>query len=580
MKKISFGVSEDVVPSKFCKNLNYIEGNIKYDVSKISFRTTARGCLLELPLEYGEQVFGFGLQLKGFNHKNNKLLLRANSDPSANTGDTHAPVPFFVTTKGYGIYIDTARYVEVYCGIGNNKNRNIPSDNTVITTAEALYKKTELKETTVMTVEIPVSKGVDIYIFEGDTITDITAEYNMLSGGGCRVPEWGLGVLYRPFAGSDENDIIRLAEYMRKNDIPCDILGLESGWQSNTYSCTYTWDSQRFPNYKSMIRRLKEMGFHINLWEHAFVHCSSPVYDSLKDKSGNYEVWKGIIPDFAVPEAQDIFAGHHREYLVRQGIDGFKLDECDNSDFVHDWSFPNCTRFPSGLDGELYHSLFGTLYMQTILKALGDIQTLSQVRNAGALAASYPFVLYSDLYDHKDFIRGVANSGFCRILWAPEVRHAENRNDFIRRLQTCVFSVQCVINAWYCENAPWVDWQCEEEARELLKLRHRLIPMLKAAFDKYRISGVSPVRALVMDYTNDKETYHIDDQYIFCDMIVAPITNNEKGRKVYLPQGEWVDYWTKKKTKSGWFWVETDNIPVYRYAHLKSSPGDDITAIC
>ena len=564
MKKLTFGTPEKIVPSIYCKNFNYIETPIKYDESKISFKITARGCLLELPLEFGEEVYGFGLQLKGFNHKGHNLQLRVNSDPVAYTGDSHAPVPFFVTTNGYGIYIDTARYIEASCGYGKNKHREPVENNTIIATAEDLYQKCGLKETTVMAIEIPVAKGVDIYIFDGDTITDIVSQYNMLSGGGCDVPEWGLGVLYRCYAKYTGNEIIKTAKYFRDNDIPCDIIGLEPGWQSSSYSCSYLWDKERFPNYKEVVDKLTEMGYHINLWEHAFVNSTSPIYDSLHDYSGDFEVWQGIIPDFGTEKAQEIFAKHHRDYLVSLGIDGFKLDECDSSDYVSDWSFPNCTEFPSDMDGEQYHSMFGVLYKQTILKALGDKPTLSEVRNAGALSASYPFVLYSDLYDHKDFVTGTVNSGFSGILWTPELRDAHSKEELMRRLQTTVFSVQCLINAWYCPDVPWLEFDCENEVRELLKIRKSLVPMLKEAFNEYKNNGKPPVRALVMDYTDDKETYNIDDEYMFCkNLLVAPILVGQKGRKVYLPDGNWVDYWTKKSVKNGWFEVETDNIPVF-----------------
>lgn len=564
MKKLTFGAPEEHIPSRYCKGFNYQETDIKYDTSKISFKETARGCVLELPLKFGEEVFGFGLQLKGFNHKNTKKTLRVNSDPRSNTGDSHAPVPFFVTTENYGIYFDTARYAEFNCGYSHIKDRPPVANNTIIATAEDLYNKSGLKEDTVMSVEIPVSKGVDIYIIEGENITDVVAQYNMLSGGGCDVPEWGLGVLYRAYAKSTEEDIKKIADYFIEKDIPIDIIGLEPGWQSSSYSCSYVFDPERFPNYKETVKYVLDKGYHINLWEHAFVNSCSPIYKPLKQLSGDYEVWKGLIPDFSFEEAKDIFSNHHKKELIDLGIDGFKLDECDNSDFVHSWSFPNCTQFPSGMDGELYHSLFGTLYMQTILKALGDKPTLSEVRCAGALASSYPFVLYSDLYDHKDFIRGIVNSGFSGILWTPEVRDARNKKDLIRRLQTTVFSVQCLINAWYCEKYPWIDHGCEDEVRELLKIRKTLVPMLKEAFEKYKKTGIPPVRALVMDYTDDKETYKIDDQYIFCDsLIVAPLTEKSDERKVYLPEGRYRDFWTKEPVSSGWFTVNTENIPVY-----------------
>lgn len=564
MKKLTFGTPETIVPTRYCRNLRYVETEISYDLNMFRFKITARGCVLEFTLEEKEQIYGFGLQLKGFNHKNRKLQLRANSDPVANTGDSHAPVPFFVSTNGYGMYFDTARYAEVHCGYGKNLNRKPEHDNTIIATAEDLYKKCGLKETTVMSVEIPVAKGIDVYIFEGKNILDVVSQYNLFSGSGCRVPEWGLGVLYRAYARCTGDQVMALADEFRTREIPCDIIGLEPGWQSGSYSCTYQWDEERYPNYQEVIRHLRENGFHINLWEHAFINAASPLYSPMRNYCGDYEVWKGLVPDFADENARRIFAEYHRENLIEQGIDGFKLDECDNSDFVHDWSYPNCTEFPSGMDGEQHHQMFGTLYMQTILEALGNHPTLSEVRNAGALAASYPFVLYSDLYHHKDFIRGVVNAGFSGLLWAPELRDARSKKDLLRRLQTAVFSVHCLINGWYCPEVPWKEFDCEEEVRKLLKVREKLVPMLKKAFEEYHETGKPPIRALVADYTHDLNTYGIDDAYIFCDrLIVAPMTADTDTRNVYLPEGEWRDYWTKQSVRAGWHEVTTDLIPVY-----------------
>lgn len=565
MKKLTFGMPEAVVPTRFCPKLCYRETEIVYDVSKISFRQTAKGCLLELPLEADEQVYGLGLQLKGFNHKGHKKFLRTNSDPVANTGDSHAPVPFFVTNKGYGIFVDTARYVTFYCGFDQGGPLKADAKRDVGVSTQEVYAK-KVTGTTTMAIDIPVAKGVDIYLFEGDTITDIVSQYNMLGGGGCDVPEWGLGVFYRCYTKYTEEQVLKMAEYFREKEIPCDILGLEPGWQTHAYSCTYVWNPDRYPHYADTVRRLREQGFHLSLWEHAFIDRNSPLYETMQPYCADYRVWNGIIPDFTIPKAREAFADYHRKYLVDIGVDGFKLDECDNGDYVNDWSFPDCAQFPSGLDGELYHNLFGVLYMQTALQALEGVPTLSEVRNAGALSSSYPFVLYSDLYDHQDFIRGVVNSGFSDILWTPEVREGSSRKDLIRRIQAVVFSAQCLINAWYIEQAPWLEFDCEAEVKALLQERQKLVPMLKAAFDRYRDTGRPPIRALVMDYTDDPETYSIDDEYMFCEeLLVAPMTeaHNDK-RRVYLPQGEWTDYWTGEPVSNGWFEVETEQIPVYR----------------
>lgn len=564
MKKIRFGTPEEYVPTRFCKNLHAEESDVSYDLSKITWKKTSRGCVIELPLKQDEEVYGFGLQLKGFRHKGTKKALRTNSDPVANTGDTHAPVPFFVTTKGYGIYLDTARNAVAYCGYSKNKNRPPVPNNLVTTTAEDLYKKVGLNEDTVMTIEIPYAKGIDLYLFEGETITDIVAQYNRFSGGGCKVPDWGLGVYYRCYARFTADQVMEQADYFREHQIPCDVIGLEPGWHSRSYPCSYVWDGERFPNHAEMVDYLRKNGFHLNLWEHAFIDATSPLYGEMKDCTGDFEVWKGLVPDFVTQEAREKFAAYHRKALIEKGIDGFKLDECDNSDFVNDWSFPDCIELPSGIDGEVYHNLFGTLYMQTMLEALGEHETFSEVRQAGALAASYPFVLYSDLYDHQDFIRGMVNSGFSGILWTPEVREGKNKMDYLRRLQTVVFSVQCLLNGWYCEQVPWIELDCEAEVKALLEERKKLFPLLRRAFDRYHESGIPPVRALVMDYTADPETYGIDDEYMLGDtLLVAPMTAEQEKRRVYLPEGSWHDYWTGEAVSCGWHEVETSQIPVY-----------------
>ena len=95
----------------------------------------------------------------------------------------------------------------------------------------------------------------------------------------------------------------------------------------------------------------------------------------------------------------------------------------------------------------------------------------------------------------------------------------------------------------------------------------KMLPRLRAAFDEYKATGKPPMRALVMDYTQDHETYKIDDQWLFCDdLLVAPIfpgTNDE--RDVYLPiDAKWVNYYTDEPVESGWTHIQTKDIPIFR----------------
>ena len=279
-------------------------------------------------------------------------------------------------------------------------------------------------------VDVPIAQGVDVYIFAGPSMLDAVRRYNLFGGGGPAIPRWGLGVWYRPLGQMNADDVVDLATELRDSNMPCDVIGLEPGWQSHSYSCTFVW-SDKFPQPKVFVDKLRTQGFQVNLWTHAFTHTESPAYHKLlpRQRTG---CGARLVPDLTIPQAREAFAAVHEKLHVDIGVSGYKLDECDDSDFIAlPWSFPQLSKFPSGLDGEQYHSLFGMQYQETLggIFERRGVRTYGLVRNAHALASSYPFVLYSDLYEHADFIRGVVNAGFSGLLWTPEVRHAISDDD-------------------------------------------------------------------------------------------------------------------------------------------------------
>lgn len=527
----------------------------------IKVKSTPRGCLVELPFEPDEKIYGFGLQLKKVNHTGRKEYLRVNSDPISDTGDSHAPVPFYVSTKGYGIYVDTARFVTFYCAAYSKKGSNDGAKNErktdVADNTTDLYRTDKILKNTSVFIEIPCAKGVDIYFFEGPDMKNAVQRYNLFSGGGCIPPYWGLGVWYRAYGKADMAHVLKLARQLRKSDVPCDVLGIEPGWQSHSYSCSYKWDKIRFPKPDKMLKEMKDLNFKVNLWEHSYVHPSSDIYDDLKEYSGDFEVWGGLVPDFSLDDTRKIFGEYHGENFVDKGISGFKLDECDGADYnISNWAFPECSQFPSGMDGEQMHSLFGMLYQKTLFSEFRkrNKRTYSEVRSSHALASSMPFVLYSDLYDHKDFIRGVVNMGFSGLLWSPEVRDCKSDEDLIRRLQSVVLSPQALINAWTIPNPPWtgLDEKIQRICKDILKLRMKLIPYLYTSFASYYFKGIPPFRALVMDCPDDENTFDIEDEYMMGDsLLVAPFVCDEKDRYIYLPEGVWYDFYTKKRYNGG-----------------------------
>lgn len=546
-----------------------------FDLSRITFIATPRGCVAVLPMTPQEHIYGFGLNFKVFDATGKRRVLRV-SDlvVLSDQGDTHAPVPFYASTRGYGVFADTARNASFYCGnlVAPTEPPPAPAATTpAIATDTATLYKARATKVKVMTIEIPVARGLDLYVFGGPAMKTAIQRYNLFSGGGCLPPLWGLGVWYRGEAKFSQPDGIKMAESFRASHIPCDVFGLEPGWQTQAYSCSFLWSPERWPDPAAFGKRMAALGYRVNLWEHCFTHPTSPIHDALKPFSGDYPVWSGLVPDFATPQARQIFADHHaREMVQKAGISGFKLDECDNQPLgVTPWSFPDFAAFPSGLDGEQMHNMIGQLYQRTmnsIYKAAGR-RTYGQVRASGALAAPEPFVLYSDYYDHKDYVRALVNSGFSGLLWQPEVRDSDSVADLYRRVQTVIFSPQALINAWYIKMPPWqqinrkknnagermADWEKSEAViRQLFELRMSLVPYLYSAFAQYRERGLPPVRALVMDWPADSQTYAVDDEYMMGDsLLVAPLFGAATTRKVYLPAGEWFDFYTHQKFRGG-----------------------------
>lgn len=558
--KLTFGTPEQVTPvnartehplEQALRSLPVCE-EIPFSPSDIQFRSMARGTVIQVPMAPAEQIFGFGLSLKVLNPTGTRKVMRVTDSPGNDLGDSHAPVPFYVSNKGYGVYVDTARMVSFAAGYVTPKEKETG------------------KPSRSMQIDVPTAQGVDVYMFAGPSMREVVQRYNLFSGGGVLPPLWGLGILYRGYGKYNAQEVLGLAKEFREHHMPCDVFGLEPGWQSQTYSCSYVWSQERWPDPDGFIQSMTDMGFQLNLWEHAFVHPSSPLHEEMKEHSGDDLVWGGLVPDFLTSQAREIFSEYHEKNFVLKGVSGFKLDECDNQPLsATPWSFPDWSVFPSGADGEQMHALLGPLYQRVLAELFEkkNRRTFGQVRASHALASPLPFVLYSDHYDHRDFVRGVVTCGFGGILWQPEVRDCGSIEELYRRIQTAMFSPQAVINAWFLAMPPWRQihtdknvkgevlpnaQEVEEACRKLFELRMSFIPYLYSAYARYRQEGLPPFRALVMDSPDDPNTFKLDDEYLMGDtVLVAPIFAGQSGRSVYLPQGEWFCFWTGNRYEGG-----------------------------
>lgn len=560
---------------------------LPFSPDEVRIQVKDRGCMVEVPLADDEQLYGFGLQIETFGQRGMRKRPIVNDNPLNGLGYTHAPQTFYVSTKGYGILVNTARYTTFLCGSNQKKQQNLQDAEgrkKIATTTEDLYKNRSNGNK--VYIDIPGAKGIEVFVITGPEILDVVKRYNLLSGGGCLPPMWGLGFKYRVKGDAVQDSVIRFADYFREKQIPCDVLGLEPGWQTAAYSCSYIWSEERFPKHKEMLDQLKQKGYKVNLWEHAYVHPSSPIRKDMEPYSGDFLVWNGLVPDFLTPEARKIFSDYHRT-LVEEGISGFKLDECDNSNISYasaTWCFPDAAQFPSGIDGEQMHQIFGSLYVNTIDSIYREMNTRAyqDYRSSGMFMSSRNAVLYSDTYDHKEYIQALCNSAFGGLLWCPEVREAHSAEDFFHRLQTVILSPQAMVNAWYLQYAPWLQFdrgknergeflpeaqEYEAYACTLINLRMQLIPYIYNAFYAYYKEGIPPFRPLLMDYPKDKRLRDISNQYMIGDgLMAAPLYENKKSRTVYFPEGTWYNFNTNEKYEGNKEYeinTEFDQLPLY-----------------
>lgn len=251
-----------------------------FSPDEVQIKITDRGCLIEVPLEDNEQIYGFGLQFETFGQR----------------GLAQAPDSKRQSAERTRIYTCSADILRLYQRVRYSGQHGtvyhfpmrLQSENRSIVVNYKRKKENTLlppQKTCIRTegngnkvhIDVPGAKGIEVFIITGPEVLDVVKRYNLLSGGGCLPPMWGLGFKYRVKGDATQDSVMRFANYFREKQIPCDVLGLEPGWQTATYSCSYRWSDDRFPRHKEMLDQLQQKGYKVNLWEHAYVHPSSPI---------------------------------------------------------------------------------------------------------------------------------------------------------------------------------------------------------------------------------------------------------------------------------------------------------------
>lgn len=544
---------------------------------QVNARTVVR-----FPLGANEDIYGLGVDFARISRNGSVFELHVDhwSQSQKITGRTHAPVPLYVSTKGFAVLFDSARYLKVTVGHGvrvDSQDKPPVIDRTTKRVWDPVTRSTTDRTRTWQaqprsdSIEVQATApGMDIYVFAGPSPLDAVRRYNLFAGGGALPPKWGLGFLNRVRTQYTAAEVLADIEEFRRHGIPLDMLGLEPGWMDFAYPCSFEWDATRFPDPQGFLAEVRRHNVRVNLWFNPYIGPpSTPLYAKLRPYAGTHLVWNGIVPDYTMPEAQRIFIDHLKVEVISlnpDAVGGFKLDEVDGYDR---YLWPDTALFPSGRDAEQLRQTYGLLLQHAVHEAFrqSNRRTMGQIRGTNAGASPYPFVIYNDNYDFNEYITAVTNSGFAGVLWSPEVRGSANGEDMLRRTQAVCFSPLALYNGWASAQKLWTHAEVKDHIKAAIQLRGRLLPYLYHTFAQYHHEGTPPIRPmqLVVGLTvaEQREAGKLDatanpyelppavrevkDQYFFGDsLLVAPIAPGAASRKVMLPAGKWYDFHTGK----------------------------------
>lgn len=525
--------------------------------------------MVRIPTDPDEKLYGFGLQMDGL-QKSRKVMTLNVDHWSKGGGRTHAPVPFYLSSKGYGVFFNTARFLKIYNQVGNRKDspnnppevdRNPPADEKQAGPWQALPAGDA--------VEAQINgKGLEVMVFAGDSMLDVVCRYNLYHGGGALPPLWGLGFWHRVHAHFNADQTRAEVQAFADRKFPLDVIGLEPGWMTKSYPCTFEWQPKRFPDPKAFTQGLLKQGIRLNLWENPYLSQHSRLYQEMFPLSGSHLVWLGIVPDYTLPEARRLLTEQHAQDHIGIGVSGYKIDEVDGYDH---WLWPDHATFPSGISGEAMRQSYGLLVQNMLFQDLfksRNVRTYGLVRASNGAASGYPFAIYSDSYSHAQYLTGLSTASLGGILWTPEIRSAGSSREWLNRMQTVCFSPLAMLNAWSSGKKPWSYGEVTDAVRDVIDLRMRFLPYLYTAFADYHFKGIPPIRAMILEdgfgelksqvikgkLNSETNPYAMGkiiektDQFMFGPSImVAPFYERQATeRKVRLPLGNWYDFYTGK----------------------------------
>ena len=551
---ITFYRGDEKITSSGAKDLAYMKTNWKgfaYDKGPEDAYMRE-----QLTIGVGELIYGLGERFGAF-VKNGQSVDIWNEDGGTSTDQSYKNIPFYVSNKGYGVFV------------------NHPEKVSFEVATEAVTK-----------VEFSVpGESLDYFIINGPSMKEVLKRYTDITGKPSLPAPWTFGLwLSTSFTTNyDEKTVMSFIDGMLDRGIPLKVFHFDCFWMKDFSWCDFTWDSRVFPDPVGMLSRIKAKGLKICVWINSYVGQESAIFEEgvkggyfLKRPNGDvwqWDMWQpGLaIVDFTNPEACKWYA-EKLEALIDMGVDCFKTDFGER--------IPTDCVYYDGSDPVKMHNYYTYLYNKVVYdvikKKKGEKEAVLFARSATVGGQKFPVHwggdCWSDYESMEESLRGglsLTSSGFG--YWSHDIGGFESTSTPDVYKRWCAFGLLSTHSRLHGSTSYRVPWAYDEESvdvvRYFTKLKAAMMPYLYRNAIETSQTGVPMVRSMVLEFTEDKNVHYLASQYMLGDsLLVAPIFNDKSMAEYYLPEGTWTSL-LDGNVKEGGKWYKEEHgycsIPLY-----------------
>lgn len=532
----------DALPLGYCKT----DG--KNDRATLSFECKLNECFA-----------GTGERFEKMDLSGQTFFLKNQDGQGVNNRRTYKNIPFYLSSRMYGVFYHTTAHSKLSLAGVSTRSVEFMSDQALI----------------------------DAFIIGGDTVEEILRGYRDLTGYPSMPPLWSFGVWMSRMTYFSADEVNGICDRLRKEHYPCDVIHLDTGWFKTDWLCEWKFNEERFPDPKKFVQDLLKKGFKVSLWQLPYVAEDAEQIDEARknnyickltkqqDSEGsNFSAldYAGTI-DFTSEKATEWYKG-----LLKRLLDmGVKCIKTDFGENIHmDATYEN-------MSPELLNNLYALLYQKAAYEITKDVtgDGIVWARAAWAGCQRYPLHWGGDSCSSWEGLAGSLRgglhfglSGFA--FWShdvpgfhtlPNFMNSVVQDDvYMRWTQFGVFSSHIRYHGTN-KREPWYYPNIAPMVKRWWKLRYKLIPYILRESEKATHSGSTIVQALIFHHPEDNNCWHIDDEYYFGDdFLVAPVMSSDNCRDIYLPEGEWVEFFTGDRfsVSDGGKWLKDIETPLDR----------------